>query len=79
MSDQCVDFDSVRKNAAAEGIPLSEICLFYAGLSAEDVTTLRNAGALKEFYDGHRALGAFCSDGSVVLEDKVTGVHYLAG
>lgn len=78
LPEQSVDLDAVRENATLEGIPLSEIALFYQGLSEDDANALRTAGVLKEFYDGHRALGTFCPDGSVVLSEKVTGAHYLA-
>lgn len=76
-----VDFDSVRKNAAEQEVNLSEIAIFYEGLSPDQVTLMREKGVVAQESGaspiGASVIGRFCADGSVLFPEFASGVHYL--
>ena len=75
--DEAVDFESVRRNAKAEGIPLSEITIVYEALSESEIQTLRELNLLVS-ESANIALAKFAEDGRAYFEQKAKSVLYLA-
>ena len=74
--NQLVDIDTIKRNASEQGVPLSEIALFYEGLTDEE-TKLMQAQQLITQENGGFAIGRFTGSGEVLFPSKVKGVHYL--
>jgi hypothetical protein len=73
-----VDFDAVKRNAAAQDILLQEVAIVYKGLTDEEVRVLTKRGLVgvplgKE----GELLWKFTPEGETLFPDKAVGVHYL--
>jgi hypothetical protein len=73
-----VDFDSVRRNAAAQGVPLSEISIFYENLTDEEIAFLDESGLIVSSTRREMIVARFGPDGEVAFPDKASGVYSLA-
>ena len=70
-----VDFDSVRKNAAEQGIDLSKIAILYEGLTASEILSLEEAGCVA--YKAEKCvIGKFTKEGREMFGTKAVGVYY---
>lgn len=72
-----VDFDLVRANAAADGIPLSQIAVIYKDLSYNELQSLRAAGLVAAETE-ETVIGRFAEDGNARYADKAIGVYSLS-
>lgn len=72
-----VDFGSVRLNAAADGIPASEIAVFYQGLTPAERLSLKDAGLMVHETEG-TVIARLAADGNQPFPEKAIGVHTLA-
>jgi hypothetical protein len=72
-----LDFDEIRKNAKIDGIPLGEICIFYDGLTDEQVSEMDRSGLIAD-KASRRIMARFAPDGSVMFPEKAVGVYTLA-
>lgn len=72
-----IDFDEVRTNAAASGIPLSQIAILYDDLSGLEIGMLESEGLIAHVTN-KQVVGKFKADGSVMFPDKAVGVYSLA-
>lgn len=73
-----VNFDLVRENAGKQGVDLQAIAILYAGLTEEELESLKNEGLLTHSApDTGTAIGRFRGDSSVAFPEKATAVHYL--
>jgi hypothetical protein len=75
--DERVDFDAVRKNAAAEGIDLSFVAIKYEGLTVDELDTLKARGRFAKDLGPGRVLGSFGDDGVPLFPEKATAVFLL--
>jgi len=72
-----VDLDIVRANAASEGIPLSEITLFYTGLTKGELDGLLSS-SLATHQTSEVVIAKFLPSGEALYPDKVSGVYTLS-
>ncbi len=72
-----VDFDEVRKNAAAQGVPLSEIAIFYENLADDEIAALEQQGLITD-RTARRVVARFAADGSALFPEKAVSVYSLA-
>lgn len=72
---ETVDFAAVRLNAKEEGIPLSEIAIFYRGLTEDEITTL---GSLVTHRNGEVTIAKFPTDEKELFPNKAFGVYSLS-
>lgn len=72
-----IDFDEIRINAAAAGISLSEIAIFYENLTALEIGMLDSAGLVTHITN-KQVIGRFKPDGSVMFPEKAVKVYTLA-
>jgi len=72
-----VDLDLVRQNAAKDGIPLSEITLFYEGLTQEEFDGLL-ANNLSTHQTPRVVMARFMPTGDALFPEKVAAVYCLA-
>lgn len=72
-----VDFEQIVRNASDQGIDLSEIALFYAELTNEELSELKRH---QLFVNQSNAcvIGRFNKEGIPLFPDKVTGVYSLS-
>jgi hypothetical protein len=72
-----VDFDAVRRNAAAQGLSLGEIAIFYENLTYEEIAFLEKGGLI--LCKTQKVLMAkFAPDGSAMFPEKSVGVYSLS-
>lgn len=72
-----VDFDAVRTNAAAQGVPLSEISIFYQNLTEEEFASMRDCDLIASVTD-KVVIARFGPDGSVMFPEKAVAVYSLS-
>lgn len=78
-SSNTVDFDAVRRNAADDGIPLSEIAIKYENLTAPEFAELERQGVLTHSLpNGGSALAKFTANGDALFPAKAVAVLHLA-
>ena len=78
-SSNIVDFDAVKRNAADDGIPLSEIAIKYERLTASEFAELERQGLLTHALpDGGSALAKFATNGDALFPAKAVAVLHLA-
>jgi hypothetical protein len=70
------DYDEIRRNAALEGISLSEIAILYRGLTEDEILAMESRGLVAR-KSGDTLIGRFSEDGSVMFPEKSTGVIHL--
>lgn len=71
-----VDLDEVRRNAETQGVDLSQITLFYAGLTELEELELARHKLLVEQTEAV-ILGRFHPEGFALFPDKVSSVYSL--
>lgn len=71
-----VDLDETLLNAAAQGIDLSEITLFYTGLTDDEKKELARKNLLVETTNA-RTMAKFHPEGLALFPEKVSEVYYL--
>jgi len=71
-----VDFEQIVRNAEIQGIDLSEIALFYEGLTDDEHSELKRHG-LFAHHTNHCVIGKFNKEGIPLFPDKVSGVYSL--
>jgi hypothetical protein len=72
-----IDFDEIRKNAALEGVALSEISIIYADLTDDEIAAMERSG-LVTHRNGKKLMAKFASDGTAMFPEKCVGVLTLA-
>lgn len=72
-----VDFDQIVENAAKQGIDLSEIAIFYEGLTEAELFELKRHNLITD-QSRRCVIGKFNKEGIALFPDKVTGVHSLS-
>jgi hypothetical protein len=72
-----VDFASVRANAAAAGVPPSEIAVIYKGLTAEERIRMNEAGLIAYETEG-TVIARLADDGNQLFGEKAVGVYSLS-
>jgi hypothetical protein len=72
-----VDFEAVRRNAAIQGLSLTEITIFYENLTDEEIRSLEVAGLIVS-RTSKVFIGKFAPDGSVMFPEKSIGVYSLS-
>jgi hypothetical protein len=71
-----VDFDQIVANATEQGIDLSEIAVFYEGLTEEELFELKRHNLFTD-QSKRCVIGKFNKEGLALFPDKVTGVYSL--
>jgi hypothetical protein len=71
-----VDLEETLRNAEKEGIDLSEITLFYSGLTKSEELELKRHNLLVSRTSA-AAIGRFNAEGVAMFPDKVSAVYYL--
>ena len=71
-----IDLEEVIRNAAAEGIDLSEISLFYSGLTEPEINELSRHNLLVA-RTNERIIGRFNAEGIALFPEKVSEVYHL--
>lgn len=72
-----VDFDQIVRNATEQGIDLSEIALFYEGLTDEELSELKRHHLFVR-QSNACVIGRFNKEGIPFFPKKVTGVYSLS-
>ena len=72
-----IDFDKVRRNAASDGVPLSEISIIYKDLTDDEIAAMERCGLVTHRMDS-KLMAKFAPDGSVMFPNKSIGVLTLA-
>lgn len=72
-----VDFDTVAKNARAQGIDLGQIAIIYADLSEAEKDTMNGANLITHDPGTGTILARFGPEGVPFFPEKATGVLYL--
>lgn len=72
-----VDFPTVMRNAAAEGIDLQQIAISYKGLTDSELLALQAHQEVTHDLGGGAILAKFPLEGVPLFQDKATGVMYL--
>lgn len=72
-----VDFDAVRRNAAKQGLSLSEVSIFYEGLTEEEIASLDACGLIVS-RTPKVLVAKFAPDGSVMFPEKSVAVYSLS-
>jgi hypothetical protein len=72
-----VDIDSVVENARKEGIPLSEISLFYQNLTSTESVQLEDAGLIAQITAAGMVIAKFPPDGVPLFPEKITAAYCL--
>lgn len=71
-----VNIEAVKRNAAAQGIVLQEIAIFYAGLTDAEKSLMQEQNLLKQD-NGNIVIATFTNSGEALFPEKIKGVHYL--
>jgi hypothetical protein len=71
-----VDLDLVVGNAAADGIDLAQISLFYSGLTDAEELELRKRNLVVGKTEVV-VIGRFNSEGVALFAEKISSVYYL--
>jgi hypothetical protein len=72
-----IDVDAIKGNAAAQGVPLSAIAIFYNGLTDDEKDLMREQNLLTH-ENGGSVIAKFTNRGDVLFPEKATGVYSLA-
>jgi hypothetical protein len=72
-----VDIDSIMENARKEGIPLSQISLFYRDLTRAETMELENAGLIAHTSETGMVVAKFPTAGVPLFPEKITDAFYL--
>lgn len=75
-SNEC-DIEEVKRNAYAQGVALSEIAIFYDGLTDDEKDLMREQNLITH-ENGGSVIARFAEGGEALFPEKITGVHYLA-
>ena len=73
-----IDIVEIRRNAASEGIRISEIAVLYRGLSDEQFERLNFLGLLVSSINDGDVLARLPEQGDVPFPDLAVGAMYLA-
>jgi hypothetical protein len=74
-SNEC-DIEEIKRNACAQGVPLSEIAIFYDGLTDDEKDLMREQNLITH-ENGSVVIARFTTSGEVLFPEKVKGVHHL--
>jgi hypothetical protein len=74
-SNEC-DIEEVKRNAYAQGVPLSEIAIFYDGLTDDEKDLMREQNLITQI-NGGIVIAKFTASGEALFSEKIKGVHYL--
>jgi len=69
--------DSIIENARKEGIPLSQISLFYRNLTPDEATELKAAGLVADASEEGMIIAKFPATGTPLFPDKITAAYCL--
>ncbi len=72
-----IDVAEIRKNALAEGIPLSEISVVYEHLNDNQIEELNFQGLLVKDLGSGSVIGRFRENGEILHPEFATGVLHL--
>jgi hypothetical protein len=71
-----VDIDAIKRNAVEQGVPLSEIAIFYDGLTDNEKDLMREQNLITHD-NGRIVIAKFTASGEALFSEKAEGVHYL--
>jgi hypothetical protein len=74
-SNEC-DIEEVKRNAYAQGVALSEIAIFYDGLTDDEKDLMREQNLITH-ENGASVIARFAEGGEALFPQKITGVHCL--
>ncbi|MCH8890887.1 MAG: hypothetical protein IH827_07410 [Myxococcales bacterium] len=78
MPTQIVDFEAVKRNAEADGIPLSEIAIKYENLTVDELGELESHQEVTtDEPGGGSVLAKFPESGEPLFQHKATAVLFL--
>lgn len=75
--DEPVDFDTVRKNAKAQGIDLSQIAIVYSNLTEAEIDSMTRDRLISHDAGTGTVIAHFRTDGEAAFPEKATGTLYL--
>jgi hypothetical protein len=70
------DIETIKKNASEQGVPLSEIAVFYDGLTDDEKDLMREQNLITH-NNGDIVIAKFTASGEALFPEKIKGVHYL--
>jgi len=71
------DIEAVKKNATEQGVLLSEIAIFYNGLTDDEKDLMREQNLITH-ENGGSVIARFTKGGEAMFPQKITGAHCLA-
>ena len=71
------DIETVKRNAAEQGVPLSEIAIFYDGLTDDEKDFMREHNLITHS-NGSIVTAKFTNGGEALFPDKIKGVYSLS-
>jgi hypothetical protein len=78
VSDEShIDVEAVKRNAAEQGVRLSEVAIFYDGLTDDEKDFMREQNLITHD-NGGSVIAKFTNAGEALFQQKIKGFHSLA-
>lgn len=77
MAEGSIDIEAIKRNATEQGVPLSEIAIFYEGLTEYEKDFMREQNLITN-ENGKTVIAKFTATGDALFPEKITGVYTLA-
>jgi len=72
-----IDVETVKRNAAEQGVELSSIAIFYDGLTEDEKDLMREQNLITQD-NGSIVIARFTNAGEALFQQKIKGFHSLA-